>query len=302
MLKFVTKLDYLLRETMLGLRRGGWMNWAAVSTVTVLLFLFGIGLQTSWQLNGLLSKFGSQLEVSAYLDSGIEARVIQPVVQAIPGVAGVQARSKEEAWADLIADLGISDIQEATAQLNGNPLVDELRVKVAHPSQVPALAEQLRQVEGINNVQYADEAVKQIANLNRGLGWISLVVTSVLTLTAIAVITTTIRLIVMARRQEIEIMQIVGATTRWIYLPFLLQGVIFGAVGATIAWALISSAQKFISSLLARQPDFIQFMAEGLQLNLVESILLPVILLSFGSAVGFLGSILAVRRVALKRA
>jgi cell division transport system permease protein len=52
MFQFITKLDYLLRETFLGLRRGGWMNWAAVSTVTVLLFLFGMGLQVSWKLEG----------------------------------------------------------------------------------------------------------------------------------------------------------------------------------------------------------------------------------------------------------
>ncbi|XPM55916.1 MAG: hypothetical protein EDM05_051395 [Leptolyngbya sp. IPPAS B-1204] len=49
MLQVLTKSDYLLRETLIGLKRGGWMNWAAVSTVTVLLFLFGISLQASWQ-------------------------------------------------------------------------------------------------------------------------------------------------------------------------------------------------------------------------------------------------------------
>jgi cell division transport system permease protein len=70
MFQFLTKLDYLLRETLLGLRRGGWMNWAAISTVTVLLFLFGMSLQASWKLEGLLSQFGSQVEVSVYLDPG----------------------------------------------------------------------------------------------------------------------------------------------------------------------------------------------------------------------------------------
>ena len=64
MFRFLTKLDYLGRETLLGLRRGGWMNWAAISTVTVLLFLFDLVLQASWQLEGLLNQVGSQLEVS----------------------------------------------------------------------------------------------------------------------------------------------------------------------------------------------------------------------------------------------
>ncbi|MFN5261444.1 MAG: ABC transporter permease, partial [Pseudanabaena sp.] len=52
--RFFTKIDYLLRETFLGLRRGGWMNWAAISTVAVLLFLFGASLQISWQLENVL--------------------------------------------------------------------------------------------------------------------------------------------------------------------------------------------------------------------------------------------------------
>ena len=71
MLKLLTKLDYLLKETWLGLQRGSWMNWAAISTVTVLLFLFGMSLQTSWQLETLLNQFGSQLEVSVYLKPNV---------------------------------------------------------------------------------------------------------------------------------------------------------------------------------------------------------------------------------------
>jgi cell division transport system permease protein len=81
MFQFLTKLDYLLRETLLGLRRGGWMNWAAVSTVTVLLFLFGMSLQASWKLEGLLNQFGSQVEVSVYLDPGAQIESVKLVVR-----------------------------------------------------------------------------------------------------------------------------------------------------------------------------------------------------------------------------
>ena len=77
MFKFLTKLDYLLKETFLGLQRGGWMNWAAVSTVAVLLFLFGISLQTSWQVEKLLNQFGSQLEVSVYLEPTASGKSIE---------------------------------------------------------------------------------------------------------------------------------------------------------------------------------------------------------------------------------
>ncbi|NEO25743.1 MAG: ABC transporter permease, partial [Kamptonema sp. SIO4C4] len=101
MLQSLTKLGYLLRETLSGLRRGGWMNWAAVSTVTVLLFLFGICVQTSWQLDSLLNHFGSQLEISVYLEPDVSGEVIRPQVEQRPDVKEVRLISKHEAWESL---------------------------------------------------------------------------------------------------------------------------------------------------------------------------------------------------------
>ena len=300
MFQFLTKLDYLLRETLLGLRRGGWMNWAAISTVTVLLFLFGVSLQASWQLEGLLNQFGSQLEVSVYLDTGVQAETLKPIVAALPGVVEAQAVSKEAAWAALVKDLGVSDINGATKQLDGNPLVDQLKVKARSSQEVPKVAQTLAKVEGVDEVQYVDEAVQRVSQLNRGLSWISLTVTTLLTLTAIAVITTTIRLIVMSRKREIEVMQLVGATTSWIYLPFILQGVTFGLAGAVLSWGLISGIQHFLNGLLAQQPEFVQFLANGVQISPLRMILLPLILLGFGGSVGVMGSLFAVRRIAAK--
>jgi cell division transport system permease protein len=297
-LKILTKLDYLLKETFLGLLRGGWMNWAAISTVTVLLFLFGMSLQTSWQLEQLLNQFGNQLEVSVYLDAGTRAASIEPLVAQMPEVAAMQIITQEEAWTKLVKELRISDIEGATQQLGENPLVDELKVKARNSEVVPNLATQLAKLPGVDVVQYIDEAVKRIAQLHRGLNWITLTITIILTLTAIAVTTTTIRLIVMARRQEIEIMQLVGATTAWIYLPFIFQGITFGIIGGAIAWSFISVIQQFLQKLLANQPEFIQFLTNGLQLTTTQILLLPLILLSFGAAVGLMGSLFAVRRFA----
>ena len=298
MFKSLTKLDYLLKETFLGLLRGGWMNWAAVSTVTVLLFLFGLSLQTSWQVEKLLYQFGSQLEVSVYLEPGTRIESIELLLAEMPEVAAMQTISKEEAWTKLVKEMRISDIEGATQQLGENPLVDEIKVKARNSQVVPTLATQLAKLRGVDTVQYIDEAVKRIAQLHQGLNWISLTITIILTLTAIAVTNTTIRLIVMARRQEIEIMQLVGATSAWIYLPFILQGITFGLVGGAIAWSFISVIQQFLSKLLVNQPEFIQVITNGVQLTSTQILLLPLILLSFGAIVGLMGSLFAVRRFA----
>jgi cell division transport system permease protein len=300
MLKVFTKLDYLLRETLLGLRRGGWMNWAAISTITVLLFLFGISLQSTWQLERLLNQFGSQLEVSAYLETGFQASDMQPVVEALPDVVAVTPVTKEVAWQALVEDMGISDIEGATNQLKGNPLVDELKVKARDSDAVPAIAERLEQLEGVDEVRYIDEAVTRLAQLNDGLRLASVFVITILSLTATAVITTTIRLIVLARRREIEVMQLVGATRTWIYLPFILQGAAFGVAGATLAWGLLFSIQRFLREITTQQADFIRFLANDLSLSSQQMLLLPAALLGLGTLVGLMGSLLAVRKFSLR--
>lgn len=274
------------------------MNWAAVSTMTVLLFLFGLSLQVSWQVETLLNQFGSQLEMSVYLESGVSATSLETMVTQIPGVAAVQLIPKEQAWTKLVKELGLTDVEGATQQLGGNPLVDEIKVKAQKPEIVPNLATQLAKLPGVDLVQYIDEAVKRIAQLHQGLNWVTVVITAILTLTAIAVTTTTIRLIVVARRREIEIMQLVGATAAWIYLPFILQGISFGVLGGAIAWSFISLTQQFLDRLLANQPDFIQFLSNGLRLTPYQIILLPLILVVFGAIVGLMGSLFAVKKFA----
>jgi cell division transport system permease protein len=153
---------------------------------------------------------------------------------------------------------------------------------------------------GVDEVLYVTEAVQRLAELNQGLQWVSLGVISILSLTAIAVITTTIRLIVMARRREIEVMQLVGATSTWIYCPFILQGATFGVVGALVAWGLLMSVHRFLQELVAQQPDFVQFLAVGLQLTPQQMWLLPASLLALGSTIGLMGSLFAVRKFAVR--
>lgn len=298
MLKLLTQIDYLLKETFLGLRRGGWINWAAISTVAVLLFLFGTSLQTSWLMEKILNQFGNQLEISVYMEPNANADRIIPIVAKMSDVAEIKTINKEQAWTSLVEELGISDLEGATEQLNGNPLVDEIEVKALSSDAMPNLATELAKLQGVDTVHYVDEAVRRITQLNQGLHRISLSITIILTLTAIAVINTTIRLIVMARSQEIEIMQLVGATYAWIYLPFIFQGMTFGVLGGTIAWCFISILQQLMIKFASQQPELIQFLANNLQFSFARTLLLPIVLLSFGTVVGFMGSLFAVRRFA----
>lgn len=293
MARSLYQVEYLLRETLLGLRRGGWMNWAAISTVAVLLLLFGIGLQGSWQLGEFFNRYGNQLEISAYLNTGVAAPDLQPTIQKLPNVSSVKTVSKEEAWAALSKELGVTDLKATTQQLSGNPLVDELRVQANSPAAVPQLAEALKKVNGVETVQYLGEVVQQVAELNQNLRFVSVGVIGFLTFSAIAVITTTLRLVIAARSQEIEVMRLVGATRTTIYFPFLLQGITFGIAGAAIAWVLIQSLLVTLSRFVAQQTDLLQ----GLLIDSGKGVILPLILVGFGGAIGLIGSLFAVQTI-----
>ncbi|EDX85199.1 efflux ABC transporter, permease protein [Synechococcus sp. PCC 7335] len=302
-LKSLARTDYLFQETFRGLQRGGWMNWAAISTMTVLLFLFGTSLQVSWQVEGMLNQFGSQLVISTYLESGVGADTLTEQVSQLPGVVSVEAVSREQAWSQLTSDLGLSNISNAIDQLNGNPLVDELKVKARDTQQVPQLAATLKNLPGVDEVLYVSEMIQQLRDLNIGLQWASLVVVSLLSIAATTVVTTTIRLIAIARRQEIEVMQLVGATRIWIYLPFLIQGAVFGIIGAGGAWGLLLAAQQGLRSVSTGngQPSFIEFLANGLQLSSHQWMVLPCSLVLLGTGLGVLGSLLAVEKAVAAR-
>lgn len=297
----LTRIQYLLKETFLGLRRGGWMNWAAISTVTVLLFLMGLGLQTTWQLEQVTNQFGSQLEVTAFLKTGVEAQTLSPFVQDMDGVVGLETVSKDEAWASISQELGLADIAGATEQLNGNPLVDEIRVKARSPQILPTLVTELQGLKGVDEVQYLPEILQRLTQLNQGLHWLGLGVVTLLTTTALAVITTTIRLIVVARRREIEIMQLVGATSLWISLPFILQGLVFGLVGGALGWCGVAIAQHFLTQLVSDQPEFIQALLQGGSGEAGKTLMLPLILLGFGGGVGVFGSLIAAGSLSTQR-
>ncbi|NJL98051.1 MAG: ABC transporter permease [Synechococcaceae cyanobacterium SM2_3_2] len=292
--RFFNKILYLLQETVLGLQRGGWLNWAAVSTLTVLLFLVGISLQLSWGLDSTVASLGTQVEISAYLTPEARGNELGEQVRQFPHVANVEVISRDQAWRELLVDMGIQDPASVSEQLGDNPLVDALRIQAESTETIGPLADQVRTLTGIDEVYYGDQVIRQLGEVRDTIRLGSLTITGVLTLTTVAVITTTIRLIVMARRREIEVMRLVGATSAWIYLPFILQGSLFGLIGAAGAWGMVAGSEQILQDLLSQviALPFLQISSA----DELESWLLPAILLGMGLFLGTTSSLIAVRK------
>ncbi len=297
--RLLIKIVYLLQETFLGIRRGGWLNWAAVSTLMVLLFLVGISLELSWGLDATMESLGTQVEISAYLDHETRATDLETQISQIPHVQTVKIIAKEDAWRDLLVDMGIVDPQTVNDQLGDNPLVDAIRVQSESAEHLGTIAEQIRNLAGIDAVYYGDQVVFQLEQLKDTLRLGTLAVTGILSLTTVAVITTTIRLVVMASRREIEVMQLVGATSIWIYMPFILQGSLFGILGSSGAWGLVLGSQQVLQDILTRiiALPFLKIPQASSEFSLV---ILPVALGGMGLLLGTTSSLIAVRKSTLQ--
>lgn len=284
-----SQIDYLLRETFTGLRRNIWMIWAAVSTLSVLLFLLGLGLQFSWQLQEAVSALGSQLEISIYLKPGVRTASVEPTLKTFVGIEKIASTSREQAWAAMQKELGVES--DPSASLGGNPLVDSLRVQVARPEAVAPLAQQIKHLEGVETVSYGSEAARRLGQIQEAMHWVGLAFTVILSVATVAVITTTIRLVVLSRRKEIEVMQLVGATPLRIATPFILEGFLFGIVGAGLAWGLIQATGRIVEQKRLELLPFLQW-----QTSQISPATLPLILLGIGVSLGVLGSFIAVWR------
>jgi cell division transport system permease protein len=225
------------------------MNWAAVSTLTLMLFLLGVSYLLSLELTYLLRSIGSVLELTAYLKPEIDPRSVQSQILQWQGIESVRLESKEEAWQAFLADLG-QLAPETNALLEQNPFLDSLKIAAKDQSLVPSLGEQLAQLPAVDSVWYGQDLILQLQQLNQGLSQMSLVSLVILTTIALVVTYTTIRLVNLARATEIEIMGLVGASPTWIYSPILMQGMGFGIFAVLLAGFLLRVCALLAGQLL----------------------------------------------------
>ncbi|MFN3361380.1 MAG: cell division protein FtsX [Pseudanabaenaceae cyanobacterium] len=245
------KLLYLAQETGRAYRQGGWMNGAAILTLTLMLFLLGLGYLARWELEYLLQSIGSALDITAYLKPEADAQLVQSQVSLWSGVQAVTIVPKELAWQQMLNDLG-QLASETNALLGENPLLDSLKISVGDSQFVPQVIEQLNHLETVDSVWYPYGLLQQLQTLQQSLQTLTTFAITLLATIAIVVTYTTIRLVNLARAPAIEIMRLVGASPRWIYAPVLCQGLGFGVAAVLLSSTLIALSSVGIGQLLQK--------------------------------------------------
>ena len=285
-------LSYHFKESLKGFQRTGVMAMATISTVAISLTILGAFLIFYANLTHLLHNLENHLQISFYLKSEAtdeQIRELMDSLQSDQNIKQFEIISKEEALNALRKEL--SSEVHLLDNLIENPLPNSVQVSL-HPIQNwREFQERYEKLDAISDSTSGQEWVEKLMKLisaSKSAGSVILILLGVANLFIIA---NTIRLTVFARRQEIEIMRLVGATNWFIRTPFLMEGVLQGILGALIASFLLGVGYSFLQENLKVVMPGIQLvtMSAGLfQLHLK--------LIFLGVALGMLGSLFSLRK------
>lgn len=286
------RVNYFIDETVSNLRRNVLLTLAAVSTVSISLLLLGVVMVGGEVLTKMVSSWEGKVELNVFLRDEAtpeEIAAIKTQTSGMPEVDEVFFESKEQAFEEY--KRMFKDSPAITENVDPNALPASYRIKLKDPNSAEAVASRLQGQPGVDEVQFGGEAMKRLLKFT-GVVRTILVIAIVLTLgAAILLIANTIRLGIYARRKEIGIMKLVGATNWFIRVPFIFEGTVQAALGALVASALIYAGKVFG---LDRMQDAILFLP--LTVGSGSIIRMFFTLLLIGIVIGVFGSTLALRR------
>ncbi len=273
-------------------RRNGLMTVAAVTTIMVALLVVGTAVLLGLNLSHVAATLEAQVEVVAFLREGLSSSAltrVQETIVAIPEVASVQFVSRADALGRLRQRLGdsaaFSDLESS------NPLADSLEVRLVDPARARVVAAAISDVSGVDEVTYGAQVLDRLLALIQGVRVLAGVLTLFLSGVALVVVVNTIRLTVIARQREIEIMRLVGATRWFVQWPLLLEGVLEGTVAAGGATVVLAGLYALGAARVASALPFFPLVSVT---SGVQSV--AIVVAATGVIVGAAGSLIAVRR------
>ncbi|MBM7573521.1 permease-like cell division protein FtsX [Aquibacillus albus] len=293
-MKFSTATRHF-REGSKNIWRNGWMTVASVGAVTTTLVLVGAFLALMLNLSHIASSLEEDVQIKALIDltaSETEIDEVGQAIERIPKVSTVQFSSKDEELENLISSLGEEgEVWQMYEQ--DNPLNHAYIVKTADPLDTMTVASKIETMTNVEKVNYGQDVVQNLFRFNEYARNIGLALIIGLIFTAIFLISNTIKITIVARRREIGIMKLVGATNGFIRWPFFVEGLLLGVLGSIIPIAVIVTGYYFLanSANVLTQFSFVDLLPFN-----PFAIQLSLIILAIGASIGVWGSVMSIRK------
>ena len=285
-------VDYVVRETVTNLRRNLLMTTAAVLTVAVSLFLVGGSLLLQQAVNKATVQWRGGVELNIFLNPDIaqtQRDGLQAEIGAIPEVKRVSYVDQEAAYEEFKQMFANSP--DMVESVTAKDLPPSFRVVPREPELVESIGERFQKREGVKEVVYAKETVDTLLKVTYYMKWGIRTIAAVLLLSALLLILNTIRMAIFARRREVAVMKLVGATNWFIRIPFMLEGMFQGIVGAGFAILFMWFSRTVIERIIEENSFLGDFVVTG-----GDVLGTGLFVLAVGAIVGGVGSAIAVSR------
>ena len=289
------RLEYIATTAAQGFWRNPVMSIASTFTIGLMLLLFAFFLATDRGLQAAVGVLESKVELAIFLEDNTrvsDVLALRARIEADPAVSRVDYVTKDQAMARLV-DIAARRPDIQIVDTSTNPLQDSLEIKLAHAQDAQRVAASLREEVGkgiVADVVDNPQVVDKLLTITRVLSFGGIAVLVMMLIVALFVIVNTIRIAVHARRDEIEIMKLVGATDWFVRWPFILEGMLVGALGAMAATAVVLVAA---GPVMGAMVNFIEILPLSFGATFVWQLVASVFALAL--AVGGGGAMLSVR-------
>jgi cell division transport system permease protein len=292
------RLAYLLKEAITNIRLNQTTTLIAIATTAFTLACFGVFLLLYLNLKGIAGSLESEIKVALYLNDGMSPQGVsdlQARLKAEPEVAAVSYVSKQQALADFRKQF--PEEHRLLEGLGENPLPASFIVTMA-PSfrssdAVKRWAERHRSLPGVAQVQYSREWIENLAAIIGYLELAAVAIGGILGAASVTIIASTIRLTLYARRDEIEILRLIGATGPFIKVPYLVEGALLGAAGGILSLGVLKGGFEYFKMHLGTAG---RLFSAGPGIGFLPD-RISLLIVALGLVVGFAGSFVSLIEV-----
>jgi cell division transport system permease protein len=231
---------YFAREAARSFSRNRLLSFATVSTVTICILILGMAVLLTMNAGLFMNRLESDVQMIAFLDKSLNQRQINTArdkIKEIEGIKSVEFISRDKSLEQLQETYGREYDLKTT--LGSNPLPHTFKIEAHNPQEVAQIAQQVDKIAGVYKVNYGQGVVERLFQVTRWVRIISIAFIVVLAAGAVFLIATTTRLSVFARRKEIYLMKLIGATDWFIRWPFFIEGIFLGVAGSLLAVLLL---------------------------------------------------------------
>lgn len=290
----ISSIKHFITDALKSLKRNKTISFASAATVAATLFILGVFLLAALDVKQIIKDVESKVEIKVFLNEDItigEEKELKDKFSTISDIKEIRYESKEDAIEKFKEQLGEDNKSLVEGLEKRNPLPNSYILKVSSPESVTGVVDQIRDMNGIFQIQEGRKVVDTIIKVTNTIKWAGIAMFIVLIGVSLFLIGNTIKITVYSRRKEIGIMKFIGATDWFIRWPFIIEGMIIGLSGAVLGCILLYYTYSLIYSKITSAMFMIKLVGPSFVLSTIswQFILL-------GMIIGALGSILSIRK------